>query len=151
MAIDIDRVIAKTIAATPRATLAGVPVPIEISVLLTSDAAVQSLNSQYRGKDKPTNVLSFPMVEPALLDSLADSADPEILLGDIVVAFETCEREAGERGISLKDHAAHLIVHGVLHLLGHDHMDDAEADAMETIERAAMAALGLHDPYPIED
>jgi probable rRNA maturation factor len=123
----------------------------EISIRLTSDTEVQALNRQYRGKDKPTNVLSFPMVQSDLIEGLTNSDDGEILLGDIVLAFETCQREADERGVSLADHAAHLIVHGTLHLLGHDHMNDAEADAMEAIEQAAMAALGLHDPYPIED
>lgn len=123
----------------------------EISIRLTSDDEVQTLNRQYRGKDQPTNVLSFPMVQPDLIAGLANTDDGEVLLGDIVLARETCEREAAARGVSLEDHAAHLIVHGTLHLLGHDHMADDEADAMEAIERAAMAALGLHDPYPLED
>ncbi len=123
----------------------------EISIRLTSDAEVQALNHQYRGKDKPTNVLSFPMLAPDEIAALTDETDFDTLLGDIVLARETCAREAAERGVPLEDHAAHLIVHGTLHLIGHDHMKDAEAEAMEAIERAAMAALGLHDPYPIED
>lgn len=139
------------LAASPQAILAETSAAIEISIRLTSDDEVQSLNRQYRHKDKPTNVLSFPMVQPDLIETLADSDDGEILLGDIVLAHETCEREASERNVPLADHVAHLIVHGTLHLLGHDHMNDAEAEAMEAIERAAMAALGLHDPYPIED
>lgn len=139
------------IARTPHAELADLAATVEVSVRLTSDAEVQTLNRQYRQQDKPTNVLSFPMVQPDLLPSLANSDDGEILLGDIVLAHETCAREADERGVSLDAHAAHLIVHGTLHLLGHDHMNQAEAEAMEAIERDAMAALGLHDPYAIED
>jgi probable rRNA maturation factor len=146
-----ERAAGKAIAATPYAELATTPATIEISLRLTSDAEVHGLNRQYRGKDKPTNVLSFPMVQPDLIETLANIDDGEVLLGDIVLAFETCDREAQERGVSVKDHATHLIVHGVLHLLGYDHMNDAEAEAMEAIERDVMAALGLHDPYPIED
>lgn len=135
---------------TPHAELTELAAAVEISVRLTSDAEVQTLNRQYRQQDKPTNVLSFPMVQPDLLPSLANSDDGEILLGDIALAYETCAHEAGERGVTLEAHAAHLIVHGTLHLLGHDHMTEGEAEAMEAIERAAMAALGLHDPYTIE-
>ena len=136
---------------TPHADLARLSASVEVAVRLTSDSEVQTLNRQYRHKDQPTNVLSFPMVQADLLPSLANTDDGEILLGDIALAFETCGREAEERGVTLEAHAAHLIVHGTLHLLGHDHMNDAEAEAMEAIERDAMAALGLHDPYPIED
>lgn len=146
-----ERAAAATLTASPQAPLAETGATVEISIRLTSDAEVQALNLQYRQKDKPTNVLSFPMVQPDLIETLADTDDGEILLGDIVLARETCQREADERGVPLEYHAAHLIVHGVLHLLGHDHMNDAEAGAMEAIERAAMAVLGLHDPYPIED
>ena len=136
---------------TPYSKLAELDAAVEISVRLTSDAEIHTLNKQYRQKDKPTNVLSFPMVQPDLLPTLANSDDGEILLGDIALAHETCAREAEERGVTLEAHAAHLIVHGTLHLLGHDHMNDAEAEAMEAIERDAMASLGLHDPYAIED
>jgi len=146
-----QRAVGATVSVSPHAHLATTAASIEISIRLTSDAEVQALNRQYRGKDKPTNVLSFPMVQPDLIAGLANTDDGEVLLGDIVLAFETCEREARERGVALEDHAAHLIVHGTLHLLGHDHMNDAEAEAMEAIEQAAMAALGLHDPYPVED
>lgn len=123
----------------------------EVSVSLVSDDAIRTLNRQYRGKDSATNVLSFPMVQPDLLESVADTDDGEVLLGDIVLAYETCAREAAARNVALTAHAAHLIVHGTLHLLGHDHMTDAEAETMETIERDVMATLGLHDPYPPED
>ncbi|MES2443302.1 MAG: rRNA maturation RNase YbeY [Pseudomonadota bacterium] len=130
----------------------GWPTTIEIAVRLTSDDEVQTLNHQYRSKDKPTNVLSFPMIQPDLLESVTQNSDDgEVILGDIVLAFGVCEREAAERGISLEDHAAHLIVHGTLHLLGYDHQGDAEAEAMEEMERAALATLGLHDPYPVRE
>ncbi len=133
--------------ASPQAALSGTAATIEIAVRLTSDDEVHVLNRQYRQQDKPTNVLSFPMVQPDLIESLGNTDDGEILLGDIVLAHGVCAREAAEKDVPLEAHAAHLIVHGVLHLLGHDHMNDVDADAMEAIERAAMASLGLHDPY----
>jgi len=127
------------------------PVAIEVSIRLTGDDEVQTLNRQYRQKDKPTNVLSFPMVQPDLLDSIANTDDGEVLLGDIALARGVCEREAAEKGISVEDHATHLIVHGTLHLLGYDHLEDGEAEAMEAIEIDALAALGLADPYLIRE
>ena len=128
------------------------PTAIEIAVRLTSDDEVHTLNHQYRQKDKPTNVLSFPMIQPDLLESVTQNSDDgEVILGDIVLAHGVCAREAEERGISVADHAAHLIVHGTLHLLGYDHQGDAEAEAMEEMERAALATLGLHDPYPVRE
>ena len=130
----------------------GWPAAIEVSVRLTSDDEVQTLNRQYRDKDKPTNVLSFPMIQPDLLESVTQNSDDgEVILGDIVLAHGICVAEAGERGVAIEDHAAHLIVHGLLHLLGYDHQGDAEAEAMEDMERAAMADLGLHDPYPVRE
>ncbi len=128
------------------------PATIEISIRLTDDAEVQTLNAQYRQKDKPTNVLSFPMIQPDLLDTVTtNSDDGEVLLGDIVLAHGVCAREAEERGISLADHATHLIVHGTLHLLGYDHLGEDEAEAMEAIETDALASLGLADPYLIRE
>jgi probable rRNA maturation factor len=125
---------------------------IEVAVRFTSDAEVQVLNRQYRDKDKPTNVLSFPMIQPDLMEAVTENSDDgEVLLGDIVLAHGICAAEAVERQVSIEDHATHLIVHGVLHLLGYDHMDDAEAEAMEEMERAALASLGLHDPYLIRE
>jgi probable rRNA maturation factor len=97
------------------------PAPFEVSVRFTDDAEVRTLNASYRGKDKPTNVLSFPMMGP---DELASPPAHGGLLGDIVLAFETCVREAEEKGVAVADHASHLIVHGTLHLLGHDHGDE---------------------------
>lgn len=137
---------------TPHAELATGPATVEISIRLATDAEVQVLNAQYRHKDKPTNVLSFPMVQPDLLDTIAQNSDDgEVLLGDIVLAYETCVREAAEKDVTVDAHATHLIVHGTLHLLGYDHMDDDEAGAMEAIEIAALSALGIADPYLIAE
>lgn len=128
------------------------PATIEIAVRFTSDAEVHVLNRQYRDKDRPTNVLSFPMIQPDLLEAVTENSDDgEVLLGDIVLAHGVCAAEALERRISVEDHATHLIVHGTLHLLGYDHMNDHEAEAMEEMERAALAELGLHDPYLIRE
>jgi probable rRNA maturation factor len=123
----------------------------EVSVKLTDDEEVRTLNRDYRHKDKPTNVLSFPLVQRDLLEGLANSDDGEVLLGDIVLAEGVCAAEAAEKGIAPEIHATHLIVHGLLHLLGYDHEGDAEAEAMEEIERAALASLGIGDPYAIDD
>jgi len=121
----------------------------EISVKLTDDAEVHALNREWRGKDKPTNVLSFPMIEPAFL-AAASASEVELLLGDIVLAHGICRAEAGERGIAMTDHATHLVVHGTLHLLGYDHeTGDADAEEMEAIERRALASLGIADPYSL--
>ena len=145
--IGAERAVRAALSASPMAGLAASSAAIEIAVRLTSDEEVHALNFQYRQQDKPTNVLSFPMVQPDLLEALSNTDDGEVLLGDIVLAFETCTREAQQKGVPLTDHAAHLIVHGTLHLLGYDHMTDAEAEVMEDLERVAMASLGLHDPY----
>jgi probable rRNA maturation factor len=128
------------------------PSTIEVSIRLSDDAEVQALNAQWRGKDKPTNVLSFPQIQRDLIDVIGNADDGELLLGDIILARETCVAEAKEKGIALTAHATHLVVHGTFHLLGHDHIDDAEAIRMETLERAAMAELGFADPYePVGD
>lgn len=132
---------------TPHGDLAANPACVEISVKLSDDAEIQTLNAAYRHKDKPTNVLSFPMIQPDLLDAVDIGDDGETLLGDIILAHETCAREAQEKGISLADHATHLVIHGTLHLVGYDHENDAEAEAMEAIETRALASLGLADPY----
>lgn len=117
------------------------------SLLFTSDAEVHALNREWRQRDKPTNVLSFPMLEREELESLAPEGPPE-MLGDIALAYETCAREAAEKGIPLEAHAAHLIVHGLLHLAGHDHvMSDEQAEAMEGLESRILAKLGIADPY----
>jgi probable rRNA maturation factor len=119
---------------------------VELSIRLTSDTEVHALNAEWRGKDKPTNVLSFPMAEAA---DLADAAPtgPELMLGDIILARGVCSEEAAEKAIPLDQHAAHLMVHGTLHLLGYDHMDDESAADMEAREVRALARLGIADPY----
>lgn len=112
----------------------------EACVALSSDAHVQDLNAGYRGKDKPTNVLSFPAPPSPI-------AQPARFLGDVVLARQTVRREAVERGIPVFDHVAHLTVHGLLHLLGYDHETDAEAVVMESLETEILAVLGIADPY----
>jgi probable rRNA maturation factor len=119
----------------------------EIAVKLTTDAEVHSLNQAYRDKDRPTNVLSFPMVQHDLLEGLDNTDDGEVLLGDIVLAHGVCAAEAADKAISIADHAAHLIIHGTFHLLGYDHMEDSEAEAMEALETEALRSIGLADPY----
>ena len=133
---------------TPNGELIDSPVTIEIAVKFAGNDEVQKLNAAYRGKDKPTNVLSFPMVQRDMLAGLANSDDGEVLLGDIVLACGVCAKEAEAKGLSIDRHAAHLIVHGTLHLLGYDHeLGDADAEAMEALERSALAAMGIADPY----
>ena len=122
----------------------------EVSIALLGDAAVHDLNAQWRGKDKPTNVLSFPMADPADFDD-ADRPGPPLMLGDMALAHGVCAREADDKGISLEDHARHLMVHGMLHLLGYDHMDDDEARDMEGRETRALARLAIADPYGEHD
>ena len=122
--------------------------PVELSVRLTSDEHVRALNSEWRRKDKPTNVLSFPMAEEYELRD-ENVAERELMLGDIVLAHGVCEAEAADKGISFEDHAAHLLVHGTLHLLGYDHHADPEAADMEEREVRALARLGIANPYEV--
>jgi probable rRNA maturation factor len=107
-----------------------------VTLLLTDDATVRDLNLRFRRKDGPTNVLSFPAPPNA-----------EQFLGDIALAYGVCAREAADQGKPLAHHLQHLVAHGVLHLLGYDHMTDAEAEAMEGLERVVLAGLGIPDPY----
>ena len=111
----------------------------ELSLAFINDTDIQKLNRDYRGKDKPTNVLSFPDHGPAPL------------LGDIVFAFETVEREAAEKSVPLQHHLSHLIIHGFLHLQGYDHETEVEAAQMEALEIKALAALNIDNPYEIPD
>jgi probable rRNA maturation factor len=113
----------------------------ELSVVFTDDAHIRSLNAGWRGKDKPTNVLSFP----AFSGSGSKVLPP--MLGDVVLACETVTSEALNEGKPLADHMTHLIVHGILHLIGYDHEDDAEAEMMEQAERRILAGLAIPDPY----
>jgi probable rRNA maturation factor len=162
-------------AAAARATLEASGIAAgELSVVLTDDAAVRALNRAWRGQDKPTNVLSFPTsfpspaggggqgggMAPTELSNLWRPATPTLprkrgkapppLLGDVVLAYETVAREAAEQGKTLADHLRHLVVHGVLHLLGHDHERADEAERMEELERSVLAGLGVADPYRVD-
>ena len=116
---------------------------VEISVVLADDAFVRDLNKTWRNIDAPTNVLAFPCSDS---DDIA-AVGAETLLGDVIVAFQTTKREATEQQIPLEQHFAHLIVHGVLHLLGYDHIDDGDAVVMEKLEIEALARMGIGDPY----
>jgi probable rRNA maturation factor len=107
-----------------------------VTILLTDDAAVRELNARFRRKDTATNVLSFPA-----------ASNPERHLGDVALAFGTCAQEAAQQGKPLAHHLQHLTVHGVFHLLGYDHIGDDAAEAMEGLERAVLAGLGIPDPY----
>lgn len=115
--------------------------PLEVSLVFTDDAEQQSLNGTWRGKDRPTNVLSFPNMDEH------EAAGAPRLLGDVVLARETVLREAAEQGKSPANHTLHLVVHGLLHLLGHDHEAPEEAAAMEALERSILARLDIPDPY----
>ena len=126
--------------------LVGSVRPVELSVRLTDDEHVRELNAHWRGKDKPTNVLSFPMAEQYELEQ-GDEEGPQLMLGDLVLARGVCEAEAAAKGIPVETHAAHLLVHGTLHLLGYDHQDDRDADEMEAREVRALTRLGISDPY----
>ena len=119
---------------------------VEISITLTGDEQVRALNAQWRGKDKPTNVLSFPMAEAADLHQ-QNIAGPELLLGDILLAHGVCAAEASDKGVTIEQHASHLVVHGTLHLLGYDHHGDSEAEDMEAREVRALKRLGIANPY----
>lgn len=136
------------VAAACRAAAADIeddlPEAAEIAVMLTDDEGIKALNRDWRGKDKATNVLSFPSPEVARA-----GGDPH--LGDIAIAYETMAREAESEGKPLANHLVHLAVHGTLHLLGHDHEEVGEAEAMEALERSILAGLGVPDPYTETD
>jgi probable rRNA maturation factor len=132
----VDRALAAALAAVRPALADGA----EVGLVFTDDAHSRELNDQYRDKDAPTNVLSFP----------ATRTNPEVfgpLLGDIVLAEQTIAREADAAGIALDAHLTHLVIHGFLHLLGHDHETVAEAEVMEKLETSILAGLGIADPY----
>ncbi|RWA61837.1 MULTISPECIES: rRNA maturation RNase YbeY [unclassified Mesorhizobium] len=131
----VDRAVAAAFAET------GVDGASELSIVFSDDAHIRTLNAGWRGKDKPTNVLSFPAFP------FPKGAPLPPMLGDIVLAAETVAREAALEDKPLANHITHLVIHGLLHLLGHDHETDAEAEEMEAIERAALARLAIPDPY----
>jgi len=120
----------------------------ELAVMLTDDAGIRTLNANWRGIDKPTNVLSFPALQPP---AGVEPDDAPRMLGDIAIAYETVRREADDEGKTFANHLSHLAVHGFLHLVGYDHESDAEAEAMENVERQILAGLGIPDPYADQD
>jgi probable rRNA maturation factor len=119
----------------------------EVGLLLCDDAKMVGLNRSFRGETSPTNVLSWPAFAGEVPVPPGEPGEGPLFLGDIALAYETCLAEAEAAGIALADHAAHLVVHGVLHLLGHDHAVDAEAAAMEDIETKVLASMGVANPY----
>lgn len=116
----------------------------ELAVMLTDDTGIRTLNRNWRGIDKPTNVLSFPALQPVGARG-PDDAPP--MLGDIAIAYETMRREADEEAKPFEHHLSHLAVHGFLHLVGYDHENNDDAEAMEALEREVLAQLGIPDPY----
>jgi probable rRNA maturation factor len=140
---DAEAVIHRAIAAAAQIVDADVG-EAELAVMLTDDAGIRTLNRNWRGIDKPTNVLSFPALQPAG-DGSPDGASR--MLGDIAIAFETTRREADDEQTLFDHHLSHLAVHGFLHLLGYDHEKDDDAEAMETLETEILAQLGIPDPY----
>lgn len=150
--VDLEAIAVR--ACTAALTALGLPADrFEIAVLACDDARIAVLNADFRGKPQPTNVLSWPAEEialppgqtPALPDPGADGPPRE--LGDIAIAYQTCAREATEQGKPLADHLGHLLVHAVLHLLGFDHINDADAAHMEGLETRILANMGVADPY----
>ena len=144
---DAEAVIMRAItaaAATIDAELDGV----ELAVMLTDDAGIRTLNKNWRGIDKPTNVLSFPALQPT---AAPRDDDPPRMLGDIAIAYETLRREADEDAKPFDHHLSHLAVHGFLHLIGYDHETDEEAEAMEALEQEILAQLGIPDPYGMRE
>ena len=142
---DVEDLVRSAATAAWRASGDGTAAAVEISVVLADEAMVRTLNRDHRGKDKPTNVLSFPIGTAGGVDAAPT------MLGDVVLACETVMAEAAAQGKSVADHLRHLVVHGVLHLTGHDHEDDAEAERMERLETRILADLGVGDPYQYGD
>lgn len=141
---DLDLLFRRAVAAVLKQE-AAVTTGVEVGVMLADDSRVQVLNREFRGQDRPTNVLSFPTGE---LGSTVPGRP--VLLGDIVLALETARREADRDGKPLGAHVTHLVVHGMLHLLGYDHEEDIAADLMEAREIEVLASLGVADPYAME-
>ena len=137
----LERLARKAVGAATGAARLAMPDGAELSLVFTGDGEMRAINSQWRGMDKPTNVLSFPASD------LAPGEMAEQMLGDIVFARETVEREAALEGKSFEDRLSHLMVHGFLHLFGYDHMNEDDAKVMEGLESRALAQLGIADPY----
>ena len=136
---DLDPLAERAVLEALKQSKAKVKGAAELSILLTNDEEQHALNREWRGKDSSTNVLSFPQIEPF---------GPVIgIIGDMTLARETLERESAEQGVSFTDHFTHLVVHGFLHILGYDHLTDAEALQMESLETQILGSLGVGDPY----
>ena len=116
----------------------------ELAVMLTDDSGIRTLNANWRGIDRPTNVLSFPALQP---EAARKDDDPPRMLGDIAIAYETMRKEASDEQKPFDHHLSHLAVHGFLHLIGYDHETDDDAEAMEALEQEILAELGIPDPY----
>ena len=144
---EADAVIQRAIAAAADAVDDDVA-EAEIAVMLTDDSGIRTLNSNWRGIDKPTNVLSFPALQP---ERAPKPGDAPRMLGDIAIAYETMRREADEEQKPFDHHLSHLAVHGFLHLIGYDHEKDDDAEVMESLEREILAQLGIPDPYADRD
>ena len=127
--------------------LNSLPLKFSISINLSNNVQVHALNKQYRNKDKPTNILSFPMLDQAALESASTNAMPEMLLGDLILSYQLCSLEAEQKNITIIQHFQHLIIHGILHLLGYNHIEDIDADVMQAIEIKTLNDLGVDDPY----
>jgi probable rRNA maturation factor len=144
---DSEAVIHRAITAAAEMVNAGIG-EAELAVMLTDDAGIRTLNKNWRGQDKPTNVLSFPALPPTGPQS---PDDPPRMLGDIAIAYQTTRREADDEQKPFDHHLSHLAVHGFLHLLGWDHDNDDDAEEMEILEREILEALGIPDPYADQD
>src|ERR1700716_2682642 len=140
---DAEAVIDRAIRTTAEIVNAGLG-EAELAVMLTDDAGIRTLNSNWRGIDKPTNVLSFPALPPT---GPSGPDDAPRMLGDIAIAYETTRKEADAEQTPFDHHLSHLAVHGFLHLMGYDHENDDDAEAMETLEQEILAQLGIPDPY----
>ena len=151
---EVAAVIEAAIVAALRASAPKVAAPMDLPVIVTDNDESQSLNHEYRGKDKPTNVLSFPALEPGELEDafrFALAGGPPVMLGDLVIAGPVVVAEAEAQSKPVFHHLAHLCVHGVLHLMGYDHIADDEALEMEALERDILVGFGIPDPYELPD
>ena len=148
----VEKTVAAAVVAALRASALKVAAPMDLAVIITGADESQALNAEYRGKDNPTNVLSFPATEP---DDLHDAfqfalgGGPPVMLGDMVICAPVVISEAKAQNKPLFHHLAHLSVHGVLHLMGYDHIENDEAEEMEALERDILAGLAIPDPYEV--
>ena len=140
---EAEAVIQRAITAAAESVVADVG-EAELAVMLTDDPGISTLNNNWRGIDKPTNVLSFPALQP---EGARKPGDAPPMLGDIAIAYETTKREADEEGKPFEHHLSHLAIHGFLHLIGYDHENDADAEEMESLETEILEQLGIPDPY----